>query len=1387
MIFRTITNEATGAAKSIGLFGKSASDMRSIISSIKTNGIADTFFKTPTIDKDAVFTYNRTLRNTKSAQKALAKASKRTNEDTIKFMRAANGAVIPVEKIKEAQKALGLAAKAQSAALSTLSTALNMAFMAFAAKAISWAAEKISDFVHAAEIARETSKELTDAWKNNNDSINDSIDKYTELKEKMNDASLSAAEIKDIKKELLSVQEDLVKKYGQEALGIDLVNGKYDEQISKLKTLSQQKAKEYVAQNYSNIKADRDYVYGQTSVTVDLGFGTDAITPDYHEIGFDIESYLKKYKHLGLQVLDESGYGIYGQAKIIGTGTREELYNELTSLFNDLSDYSESDKSVNNFKNKLSTTLQKSFDIDKLQTAKNNLKAYTEAEILSKDDTRKAYEDSIDAVDRYNEALASGKGIEEAKKHLDSVKESSDKTVSDISGADAVFKDIYGNINSTAEAAYKMSKAFENNNAVKAYAEQLRGLSDEDLLKIDFKDDIEQPGEDAFKALTTILEIPDNQLQTLIDKLVELGYVQGNVKDSTSGLTSSFDYLNNLYATLTQNASLLSSVNGEIAETGSMSADSLAKINEAFPENKYPEMTKALYDYRSGLIDTAQLFSELENAYNTDSQNYATLLKSESETNASFYDTLKERYPDFFENLQNLYKEDFKNWKTISDLKKGVSLNLIKKLGSAWQKYYNIFQNDDGTYGYTDTGFKVDAGSLNLSEEETRTLEAEQTAEYEAAAGKYVEKMNDLKKEIDEMLPDSHPSSWNDTPHKDTGNDNTSTDLLKEEFSKKLSILDHYHQMGYIKDEQYYRELNELNEEYLAGQEKYLDDYRSYSEKIYTGLKQSYKDMLDSQLSYMDKSVNAVTACIDNGIDALNVQKEAVENEYNTRISALENEQKALEEQQKSLEKQKEGIQEQIDAIQKANEARQKAIDLQKKQYELGRAMNQNTKQVYVNGQMVWRTDDTAVVDTGNELDSALSDAETDKLQARINALDESSKAIDSQKDTIQEQIDSLNEELDRVTEGIDRQIDALQEYRDRWSEIPSHFEEAQNSLAAVMLFGQDWQAGVLSMDESMLVNFGSVYAGVQGQIQAVTDASAMQIAQMAGLTCTSMGIMSAYTDEQLGIMSESISDNSIIGSDALAGLALSGSTSLSGLADNVGTSSQLTANALGNIITAANDAREALEKLSSLQESAGLDGIPGLHGFMTASDASAVDSQNGAVPVDITLMKRGGIAGAGQSTASRTSHGVRVPAAGLAKELGEDCLVAVKEGEGFIPPEQVDSIQSFLELLDEQSSKPDAMSQEDYWPAVTEVPDIRDFMEKMGQNVNIIPDINIPQIDLSRLTPSMSKDSLRGSVVFQKGAFNMTFNEMRDVSALGEAIVRELPNIVTRKLNPSL
>ena len=63
MIFRTITDNITGANKSIGLFGKSLNDIKGIINSFKQNGFVNTLLNTPliNIDTDAIDVYNNMI------------------------------------------------------------------------------------------------------------------------------------------------------------------------------------------------------------------------------------------------------------------------------------------------------------------------------------------------------------------------------------------------------------------------------------------------------------------------------------------------------------------------------------------------------------------------------------------------------------------------------------------------------------------------------------------------------------------------------------------------------------------------------------------------------------------------------------------------------------------------------------------------------------------------------------------------------------------------------------------------------------------------------------------------------------------------------------------------------------------------------------------------------------------------------------------------------------------------------------------------------------------------------------------------------------------------------------------------------------------------------
>ena len=367
--------------------------------------------------------------------------------------------------LSSSMEGMTLSAKAGQVALKGLSLAGNMLAMWAISKGIELLVDTIDEYIHAAEIAREKSSELTDAWNEESSLINDSIAQYDELKKKLSDSSLSTADVKSAKEDLLNIQNDLVDKYGQEALGIDLVNGKYDEQIAKLKELSIKKANEYTAKNYSNIKSDREYVNEAVNLNSDLGYYTNTIKPDFNKaIGFDIQKYLKKYDKLGIKVKDSnSQVGVTGQIKLVTSGTREEIYDQITNLFNDLAnDFGESNEGVNNFKDSLSNILGESFDTKQIEKSKNNIKKYAEAEILSKNETRKLYEDSVDAVEKYNEAVANGKGVEEAKKHLESVRTEVYQTTSGMSGAKAVFDDIYAGMKEVGEETKDTVGEFTN-------------------------------------------------------------------------------------------------------------------------------------------------------------------------------------------------------------------------------------------------------------------------------------------------------------------------------------------------------------------------------------------------------------------------------------------------------------------------------------------------------------------------------------------------------------------------------------------------------------------------------------------------------------------------------------------------------------------------------------------------------------------------------------------------------------------------------------------------------------------------------------------------------------------------------------------------------------
>ena len=79
-----------------------------------------------------------------------------------------------------------------------------------------------------------------------NKSIDDNISKAQELRDSLDSGTLTEQEAYNTKSQLLDIQSQLSDSYGEQADGIDLVNGKLDEQIEKMQQLKVENAKSWL-------------------------------------------------------------------------------------------------------------------------------------------------------------------------------------------------------------------------------------------------------------------------------------------------------------------------------------------------------------------------------------------------------------------------------------------------------------------------------------------------------------------------------------------------------------------------------------------------------------------------------------------------------------------------------------------------------------------------------------------------------------------------------------------------------------------------------------------------------------------------------------------------------------------------------------------------------------------------------------------------------------------------------------------------------------------------------------------------------------------------------------------------------------------------------------
>lgn len=572
--------------------------------------------------------YNGNLSKSTQLQTAYIKAVGNQNSALGNYLAGLNGAKASMSGYIKSL----VAAKAASIGLQVASIALNTAITMGVSLAISALVSQISKWIHAQEEARQKSVELTNSYKEQQSSLDSQIEKYKELKETLDKGNLSTDESRSIKEQLLEIQQSLIESYGDEASNIDLVNGKYREQLGLLSELSKEKATDYVTENrdvFADVKEALEKIR-----TYNLGTVTswNTYAPETEDQKRLIE-YLETYSDLlDLTYSGASGRGVTATSVSLSVKADVENADEIMhQLAEDLEKYGKDNNiDVSGLLEGISGQLKKTWT-DELTEYKTVYDEFMKAEIVRNDTLRPLYQESIKAVEDYNNALSTGEGVEEAKANLDSVQQSVQNATGELEGSQDVFDGIYDGINKDAEAAYNLGQAFANDKTVQEYAEQLRGLSDIDLKAINFDNDNTEKGEEAFRGLMETLGLTEEQVQSLIDKLVELGYVQGEVQGSTLNETNipSYDTLS------------------ESAESASKSVDtlrsSISSINDAFSE--HAENGSISVDTMLSLVDagyaTALQFDEATGACTINKEAMLDLVKAKIQNQIADLQTLQ--------------------------------------------------------------------------------------------------------------------------------------------------------------------------------------------------------------------------------------------------------------------------------------------------------------------------------------------------------------------------------------------------------------------------------------------------------------------------------------------------------------------------------------------------------------------------------------------------------------------------------------------------------------------------------------------------------------------------------------------------------------------------
>lgn len=917
----------------------------------------------------------------------------------------------------------------------------------------------ISKHNQSLEETRQKTKEAAEDANTLSNEISELANKYIQLSEAVKTDSAS-------KEDLMSVQEDLIKKLGIEGQSVDDLIAKYGSLDNALKNITLEELGEKENDLIAGVKAaeeelkdigkDYEHWYSLTDRNLLSSGGDDAVKAykvlekanliskgsygtgggAFVLTGDDetVEGILENYQKLedAMNALRESGQ--FTENELAQNPVFSQIYDRAKEMEEFVNNYNDSISNLNrNVAEQQTITLLQGNELPKTEEEFESFKQeLIDTSIASKKfiGTEKEIEDSINS---YLASLPQFKGFysEPLEDELNKVDGLLKKDIFVIPDADTLkqqISDLNSAIDSIQSAYDTLNSAVEEYNSNGGQLsidtiQSLLSLSDEYLACLQVENGQLSLNADAMAQLAQA-KLDDAQATAVTQAMTELNAIaNGEAAQSTT------NYITGNAALMSSLAQLSGSYDGvaQAAMTAAQAQELSAQISAASAKDK-----TATENVMKGLDNKLKLIQATKTTISAG--NFAKVAKksSSSKSGSSSKDELKEQFQAEYDLLKH-----------------NLDMEYITE-----EQYYNGVQALNEKYF---AGKEEYLDDYRKYEEEV----------YKGLKSYYKSYCDDMMDYYDKKLDASKMS-------------------YKEYCDSVSKMLADMHNSGKISDKDWY-------------------DYT--------------KTMLEKQKDAYDRALSAITRRLQKEIDAWQAKIDALNDQNDALNDQKDQMDSAIDAITKVYDTEIDRIQGIIDGLKEANDERERTLALEQAKYELEKAYSQRVKKIYTEGKgYIYEVDYDAIKDAKKSYDNAELDVKTDELQKQIDTLEEFKKKWQDVQNAYQENIDNMNatallgseyqklvlnnnildienfktkylkiqsqiNDNEQLIKSYEEKVEYYTKLKEQWQSLSDEYSNSVDDMYAKMLLGQSWEADVLNGRLSTLNDFRNQYNDIQKSI----------------------------------------------------------------------------------------------------------------------------------------------------------------------------------------------------------------------------------------------------------------------------------------------------------------